>query len=235
MPSDDPHLQAFDLALQLLKLPCQSLQCRARQFGKLIRLEVDGPQRGLSPSGALGRDNPVLAEMAAQRIDQHGTLPDHKIAGFVQHQHGLLSLRLHRNEAHRRPRYRLHDRLRIGGVGLAPLHVSLHVCRRHQPDLVTQCHQLARPMMRRGASLHANQTRRQRGEEGEHLPATELPANYDSAISAHAVNLKYILRQIEPDDRNPFHDPLLDVTSLVTTTSAKPLRPRPSTTSRHTP
>jgi hypothetical protein len=32
------------------------------------------------------------------------------------------------------------------------------------------------------------------------------------------VDLKYILRQIEPDDRNPFHGPLLDVTFLVTTT-----------------
>jgi hypothetical protein len=47
---------------------------------------------------------------------------------------------------------------------------------------------------------------------------TELSPNHHTAISADAVDLKYILRQIEPDDRNPFHDPLLDVTFLVTTT-----------------
>jgi hypothetical protein len=64
-------------------------------------LEVDRPQGGLNFGSALGGDDPILAEVATQRIDQHGPLPDHKVAGLVRHQGGLLSLRLHRDEAHR--------------------------------------------------------------------------------------------------------------------------------------
>ena len=45
----------------------------------------------------------------------------------------------------------LADRLRILGVGLAPLHVGLDAGRRHQPNLVPETDQLTRPVMARAA------------------------------------------------------------------------------------
>ena len=41
------------------------------------------------------------------------------------------------------------------------------------------------------------------------LTTTDLPPNHHTTGGIDAVNLKYVLRQIEPDDRYPFHDLLL--------------------------
>ena len=55
---------------------------------------------------------------------------------------------------------RLADRFGVGRVVLVALDVSLHVFRRHQPNLVTELRQLTRPIMRRGTGLHANEAGR---------------------------------------------------------------------------
>ena len=69
----------------------------------------------------------------------------------------LLLGRLGRDEPHVSPGDGLADRLRIGGIVLMVLHIGLNVSWRHQPNLVTKRLQLARPVVRRGASLDANQ------------------------------------------------------------------------------
>ena len=80
--------------------------------------------------------------------------------------------------------------LRIGGIVLMPLHIGLHVGRRHQLHRVAQCLELARPMMRRGASLDANQARWQLLKERQNVAALQLTAEDHLPISINAVNLK---------------------------------------------
>lgn len=72
--------------------------------------------------------------------------------------------------------------------------------------------------MRRCAGFDADQTRRQRRGKRQHLTSTDLPSHHDAAGRINAVKLKYVLRQIESDDRYPSMIPLLYVTSLQTTT-----------------
>ena len=58
------------------------------------------------------------------------------------------------------------------------------------------------PMMRRRARLHRHHARRQLGEERDQLAARELARYNDRARRIDGVNLKRVLRQIEPDPRD---------------------------------
>ena len=102
-----------------------------------IALAVIGPIPGMvasrpHASGPLRRDDPKLAQMPPQGVDQHRSLADQEIAGLVQHQHGLLGLRLH-GDAHCWPGDRLSNRFGVGRVRLAPLHVGFHISWGRQP------------------------------------------------------------------------------------------------------
>src|SRR6516225_12436667 len=110
--------------------------------------------------------------MPPQGIDQLGPLPQQKIARAMLHQPTLLLSRFDPYKAHGRPANRLTDRFGVGRIVLVALDVSPHVPRRHQSNFVTELGQLARPMMRRGTGLHANQAWRQRREELHDLTAT---------------------------------------------------------------
>ena len=78
----------------------------------------------------------------------------------MRHEGRLLVDRLDGDEPHGRPGHRLADRGGIGGIVLAAPHVRLHVGWRHQPDRMAELDEFARPVMRRGAGLHADQARR---------------------------------------------------------------------------
>jgi methionine aminopeptidase len=78
----------------------------------------------------------------------------------------------------------------VSRVILLPLDVGLHIGRRHQPHGVTQCLQFARPMVRRGAGFHTDQTWRQLLEERQHIATLQLAANDSLAASVNAVNLE---------------------------------------------
>lgn len=69
----------------------------------------------------------------------------------------------HRHELHARSRHRLADCFCIGRVVLAALEVGLDVARRHQPDLVAERDQFARPEVRSRARLDALQARSETG------------------------------------------------------------------------
>jgi hypothetical protein len=55
---------------------------------------------------------------------------------------------------------------------------------------MTQCLELARPMMRRGASLDANQAWWQLLKESQNRAPLQLPTNDHLAASVNAVNLE---------------------------------------------
>jgi hypothetical protein len=108
----------------------------------------------------------------------------------VKHQTALLLWRLGRNEAHCRPPHGLADGLSIRGIILLPLDVGLHVSRRHQPHGVAKRLELARPMMRRGAGLNADQAWRQLLEERQDVAPLQLTADDCLAGSINAMYLK---------------------------------------------
>jgi len=67
------------------------------------------------------------------------------------------------------------------------------VSRRHQTDLVAELDQGARPVMRGAARFHANQARRQFGEEWQHLRSSKRLAENDLTGRINTVNLKNVL------------------------------------------
>src|SRR5471032_1648156 len=123
------------------------------------------------------RDNAELGKMRPDRIDHRGLLADEQMAGAMKHQAALLLRRLRRYEPHVGSGDRLANRFRVGHVVLLPLYIGLHVGRRHQPNGMAERLKFARPMVRRRASLNANQAWLQLLEERQHLATLQLAPN----------------------------------------------------------
>jgi len=122
-------------------------------------------------------DHPEFGQMGAQRIDEHGPLPDQQLAGPMQHQHRLLVDGLDRNQPHVRARHRLGDGRRVRRVVLlAALDVRFHLRRWQQAHLMAETGNQPRPMMRGRACLHPHNTRRQLAEELADLGTAQLTA-----------------------------------------------------------
>lgn len=76
---------------------------------------------------------------------------------------GVILFAPHQDEAHARSHLRLADCFCIGRVVLAALEVELDVARRHQPDLVAERDQFARPIGPSRARLDTGQARSETG------------------------------------------------------------------------
>ena len=87
---------------------------------------------------SLGRRQPELSRMTADRIGKLGAIADQPVAHPGQHEGCLLPRALHRHEAHRQPAHRLAQRLGIGRVALAALDIWLHILRREHLHLMPQ-------------------------------------------------------------------------------------------------
>ena len=70
---------------------------------------------------------------------------------------------------------------------------------------MTKCLQLARPMVRRGASFDADQALRQLLEKRKDVPTLQLAADDHLAGSINSVNLEDRLRNVETDCRGRLH------------------------------
>src|SRR5277367_3472998 len=92
--------------------------CRKRQL-----LDTIAPNR---------REDPELGKVRADRIDDGSLLTDEEMPGAMKRQTALLFGRLGWHEPHVWPGHRLANRFRVGGIVLLPLHIGLHVGRRHQ-------------------------------------------------------------------------------------------------------
>ena len=136
------------------------------------------------------RNDPELGKMGPDCIDHRGLLTDEQLARAVQHQAALLLGGLGRYKPHVGPGDCLANRLRVSRIVLLPLDVGLHIGRRDQPHGVTQCLELARPVVRRGAGFDTDQTWRQLLEERQDIATLQLPANDHLAASVNAVNLE---------------------------------------------
>ena len=103
--------------------------------------------------------------VAAQRVDQQGPLTNEGLAHFQNHALSLPRDRFHRHEMHAWPPRRLADRLGVVTVIFAAFDVGFDVLRWDQSDPVTECDQLASPMVRAGTGLHGDLGRRELAEE----------------------------------------------------------------------
>jgi len=112
------------------------------------------------------------------------------MARAVKHQTTLLLRRLCWREPHVGSGNRLANRLGVGHIVLLPFDIGLHVGRRHQPNGMTDRLKFARPMVRRGASLDANQAWRQLLKERQDVATLQLAADDHLAASVNAVNLE---------------------------------------------
>jgi len=174
------------------------------------------PRRNLS--NASWDDQPELAQQAADLVGLSGARLHKPLTRTVHRQHRLLLHTLDRHKAHVRPHHRFTDRFSIGRIVLVGLDVGLDELRRHQTHRVPIALQRARPVVRATARFHADQTRRQLGEEHRHLLAPQLLAQHHFAALVHSVHLKDILRQINANRRNLHADaPLCSVVADTST------------------
>jgi hypothetical protein len=74
---------------------------------------------------------------------------------------------------------------------------------------MTECLEFARPMVRRGASLDANQARWQLLEGRQDRAPLQLAADDHRAGGINSVNLEHRFGDIETDCRNRLHGSLL--------------------------
>lgn len=185
------------------RLPRQRLYDLGRRRRNVGNRALDDAPRHLQRALKTGRHvDAELRQEAAHHVHQLGALLDQQVAGAVHRQRRLLIARLHRPEPHGGPRHRLANRLRVRGVGFAPLDRGLHVSRRHQPHIMAEAGQLAGPVMRCAARLHAYQAGWQLGEERHHLGAPQRLADDHITHGVDAVNLKHVLGQIQADRRD---------------------------------
>jgi hypothetical protein len=136
------------------------------------------------------RNGPELGKMGPDCIDHRGLLTDEQMARAVQHQAALVLGGLGWHEPHVGPGDRLANGLGVSRVILLALDIGLHVDRRHQPNGMTECLEFARPMVRGGASLYANQAWWQLLKESQDRTPLQLPANNHLTASVNAVNLE---------------------------------------------
>jgi len=101
-------------------------------------------------------DNAELRKVNSDRINHGSLLSDQQMPCAVKHQATLLLGSFGSNEPHIGPRDRFADCLGINGIILVPLHVGLHIGRRHQAHSVAERLQFARPMMRRRTRFESN-------------------------------------------------------------------------------
>ena len=206
MPGGDRTIELQDLSLQHPELGTQRDDTSTCERGQPFIARISGDPEELFNAVASDRcDDAELSQMRADGIDHRGLLADKQVTGTVQRQTALLFNRFGRDEPHVRSGDRFADRLRVCGIILMALDVGLHIGRRHQANSMPERRKFARPMMRRCASLDADQTPRQLLKEREHRPTLQLPADDYVANRIDAVDLEYRLGNVETDCRDRLH------------------------------
>ena len=143
--------------------------------------------------------------MTAQRIHRLRPLAHQQITGAEHHAAGLLVLRLHRNETHRRASGRLADGLRIRSIVLLPPDERLDVNRQHQPDFMPEFHDPPAPPVGAGTGFHGHRAIRLRRQEVQNLVPHQFPAEHHRSVCSSSVQPEPILCQVDSDHADLFH------------------------------
>jgi hypothetical protein len=93
----------------------------------------------------------------------------------------------------------------VSRIVLVPLHLGLHISRRHQSNLMAKRPNLACPVMRGRPCFHADQTGRLVFTQRQHLPSPQLALDNNVPGLVDAVHLEHVLRDVQTNRANPFH------------------------------
>ena len=143
--------------------------------------------------------------MPSQRVDQLRPLPHKALMRSKSHGPPLLLGAFDGDEAHAGPGGRFGDSRRIGKIILLALHKGLHMICRDQPHVMTVRHGHTAPVMRRGASLHRDNTRHLIRKQLHQPPTRYRPVEDNDAIRPDAANLKTVLGKVDRQYANPRH------------------------------
>ena len=101
------------------------------------------------------------------RLDSRLSYADEQVACAVKHQAALLLRSFYWYKPHVGSGNCLANSLCVSCIVLLTLDVGLYISWRHQPHGMAECLKFARPIVRRGAGLYANQAWRQLLKERE--------------------------------------------------------------------
>src|SRR5205807_3790500 len=219
VPGHDQPVELQDLGLQHPQVGAESDETRPRNLGYAFVTGIgDNIEQCLDPIASDRRDDAELGKMGTDRIDHCSLLADEQVACAMQHQTALLLGRLGLDKSHVCPGHRFADCLGISGIVLLPLHIRLHVGRRHQAHSMTERLEFARPMMRGCAGLDTDKTWRQLLEESSDVTALQFAPDDHFPFGVDAVNFKNRFCDIETNCRDRLHGlaPPNQVTPLAT-------------------
>lgn len=144
-------------------------------------------------SGGEYAPNAEFSGVPSDGIGELGAVTDQTIPDANQHERGLFIDRLVWHEPHRRAAHRLAQRLGVGGVVLASLHVRLDQLRRNKLHLMPERCQQSGPMVGTAAGFDGDHGRRTGGKEIDHLLAAHLLAQNRLLGGVYTVQLKDML------------------------------------------
>jgi hypothetical protein len=160
MPGQDHPIKLQNLLFEAEQVSAERGKARTGNLGHPLVARVGNNKKQFGdPSASDRRNNAELGEMSSDRIDYRDLLTDEQMTSSVKHQAALLLRCLGRHKPHVGSGNRLANRFCVGHVVLLPFDVGLNVSGRHQSHGMTEGLEFAGPMVRRGASLYAGQTR----------------------------------------------------------------------------
>jgi len=171
----------------------------------VVLVAHDGRQVTAYMAGPLSDDDAILGEQSPSLVDRCRSGLDKTPAHPVDGLDVRLFLGPARHETHMRSTHRLADSCRVVGIVFVRHEVGFNEFGVDAAGRVATFLNDPRPVGRTGACLHADQARRQVGEEGCDLVASEHPAQNDPPLGIDAVELKGVLCQVNTNDGNPFH------------------------------
>jgi hypothetical protein len=138
MPRHDHAVELQKLRFDPLKLSSQRGEALTSDFWQTDIVRISNHvQQVLDAIASNGSHDAKLGKMRADGIDQRYLLLHEEVPGTVQHQDRLLVGSLGLDEPHARARDGLADRLSIARIVFLPLHIRLHIGRRHEANCVT--------------------------------------------------------------------------------------------------
>src|SRR5713101_7726861 len=175
VPGHDHPIKLQDLLLEAKQLSAERGKARAGNLRHSFVARVGNNMQQFRDTFTPDRrDNAELGEVRSDRINHRGLLADEQMACAVKHQAALLLRRLCWNEPHVGSGDCFTDRLSVSSIVLLTLNVGLYIGWWHQSHGMAKRLELARPMLRRGASLNADQTGRQLLKERQDLATLQL-------------------------------------------------------------
>jgi hypothetical protein len=210
VPCQDHPIELQNLLFEAEQVSAERGKARMGNLGHPLVTRVGNNMEQFGdPSASDRRNNTELGEMRSDRINHCDLLANEQMTGSVEHQTALLLGCLGWHEPHVGSGDRLANRFCVGHVVLLPFDVGLNVSWRHQSHGMTERLKFARPMVRRGAGLYANQTCWQLLKEPNYLATLQLAADDHLASAINAMNLKDRLGDIETDCCYRLHGSLL--------------------------